>query len=50
MGTTQEFIKGFKKVLAKHPKVYARIMEQESDFYDADAVIQYAVFGKWVYG
>ena len=46
----QDIINAFEIIIIKHPKLYARLIEQEDDFYDADAVIQYAVFGEWVYG
>lgn len=43
---------GLMKLQEEHLHVYARVMSfsGEADFYDADAVIQYAIFGKWVYG
>lgn len=43
---------GLIKLQEEHLHVYARVMtfDGDADFYDADAVIQYAIFGKWVYG
>lgn len=41
---------GATKLMEEHINVIARIFEENDDFYDNDAVIQYAMFGKWVYG
>ena len=41
---------GATKLMEEHEKVMANIFEEEDDFYDNDAVIQYAIFGEWVYG
>lgn len=47
-----DICKAIAKLHDEHLNVYARIMsfDGEADYYDADAVIQYAVFGEWVYG
>lgn len=43
---------GLMKLHNEHLHVYARVLtfDGDADFYDADAVIQYAIFGEWVYG
>ena len=46
----KDIIKGFKIVMLNYPRHYANIMEENGDYYDADAVIQCAVFGNIVYG
>ena len=45
-----DIVKGLEKLYDEHLHVYARAIENDGDFYDADAVIQYAVYGEWVYG
>ena len=47
-----DIVNGLMKLQEEHLHVYARVMtfDGDADFYDADAVIQYAIFGKWVYG
>lgn len=45
-----DIVKGFEIVMLKYPKMYAAIMDETYDLYDADAVIQCAVFGDLVYG
>ena len=46
----QDIIDAFEQMIMKHPKMYARLIEGDADFYDADAVIQIAVFGELTYG
>ena len=48
----KDICKGITKLHDKHLNVYARVMafDGSADFYDADAVIQFAVFGEWVFG
>lgn len=46
----QKIIIGATTLLKEHPQVIARIFTETEDFYDTDAVIQYAIFGEWVYG
>lgn len=41
---------GGSKLMKVHPQVMQRLFDEEDDFYDNDAVIQYAIFGKWVFG
>lgn len=48
--TLEKMSKGWEMLSEQHPKVTARIIEGDYDFYDVDAVLQYAVFGEWVYG
>lgn len=47
-----DICKGLMKLHNEHLHVYARVMtfDGDADYYDADAVIQYAIFGEWVYG
>ena len=45
-----DIVKGFEIVMLKYPQLYANIMEETYDIYDADAVIQCAVFGDIIYG
>lgn len=47
-----DIVKGLEKLAEKHLHVYTRVMtfDGDADFYDADAVIQFAIFGEWVYG
>ena len=48
----KDICKGIAKLHDTRLNVYARVMafDGSADFYDADAVIQFAVFGEWVYG
>lgn len=46
----KEFEKGFRKFMEECPHNYANIMEENEDFYDADALLQTIVFGEVVYG
>ena len=48
----EDIVKGLEKLYNEHLNVYARVMsfDGDADFYDADAVMQYAVYGEWVYG
>lgn len=50
--TLDAIVKGMEKLSGEHLNVCARVMtfDGDADFYDADAVIQYAIFGEWVYG
>lgn len=48
--TLKQIIDGFKIVMLNYPKMYAAIMDKTYDLYDADAVIQCAVFGDIIYG
>lgn len=41
---------GASKLLDEHPMVMARIFAKKDDLTDADALIQYALFGEWIYG
>lgn len=45
-----DIIKGFEIVMFNYPQMYADIMTENEDFYDADAVIQCAVFGELTFG
>ena len=45
-----DIVKGFEIVMLNYPQMYANIREENYDLYDADAVIQCAVFGELVYG
>ena len=47
-----DIVKGIEKLSESHLHVYSRVMtfDGDADFYDADAVIQFAIFGEWVYG
>lgn len=42
--------KGFATFMLECPQAYARIMDEEDDFYDDDALMQVIVFGEVVYG
>lgn len=46
----EDIIKGFEIVMLNYPSMYAAIMDETYDLYDADAVIQCAVFGELTYG
>ena len=41
---------GASKLMEEHPQVMQRLLDEEDDFYDNDAIIQYSIFGEWVYG
>ena len=41
---------GATKLMEEHIDAIIRLFSQDDDFYDNDAVIQYAMFGEWVYG
>ena len=45
-----DIVKGFEIVMLNYPQMYANIREENYDLYDADAVIQCAVFGDLIYG
>ena len=45
-----DIVKGFEIVMLNYPRIYADIMEEQYDLYDADAIIQCAVFGDITYG
>lgn len=44
--------KAIRKVRKEEPEIYARVIkfDGDADMIDADCVLQYAVFGEWVYG
>lgn len=44
--------KAIRKIREVEPEIYARVIKFDgsADMIDADCVIQYAVFGEWVYG
>ena len=46
----EDIIRGFEIVMLNYPEIYASIRDESYDLYDADAVIQCAVFGEVVYG
>ena len=46
----KDIIKGFENVMYNYPTMYANIRNEDYDLYDADAVIQCAIFGEIVYG
>ena len=48
--TLQDIINGFKITMLNYPEQYAAIMTENADLYDADCVIQCAVFGELTYG
>lgn len=48
--TLDDIKNGFVIVMAKYPGMFNAIVEETGDLYDADAVIQCAIFGEIVYG
>ena len=46
----EDIKRGFALVMFNHPSMYKAIMDETFDLYDADAVIQCAVFGELTYG
>lgn len=48
--TLDDIKNGFVIVMAKYPSMFEAIVEETEDLYDADAVIQCAIFGEVVYG
>ena len=46
----EDIIKGMKIVILNYPKIYAALMDESADLFDADAVIQCSVFGDIIYG
>ena len=47
--TYKKVLKGLKIVAAKYPRIFMRIISQEYDTIDADAVIQAALLGDFLY-
>ena len=45
-----DIINGFKILIIKYPTHYANIMDENSDFYDMDALLQCSVFKDVIYG
>jgi hypothetical protein len=48
--TLEDIIRGFEIVMLNYPEQYCSLMTENDDFYDADAVIQCAIFGELTYG
>lgn len=50
--TLDRIVDAICKMAIEQPKVYGRLItfDGEADFYDADCVLQYAVYDEWVYG
>ena len=45
-----QILTGATKLMEENPVAMQRIFDGEDDFYDNDAIIQYAIFGEIVYG
>lgn len=47
-----DIVRALAKISVEYPKVYGRVMcfDGSADFYDCDCVIQFAVYGDWIYG
>lgn len=47
-----KFAEALRKIREVEPEIYARVIKFDgsADMWDADCVLQYAVFGEWVYG
>lgn len=48
--TLDDIVKGFEIVMFNYPEQYCSLMTENDDFYDADSVIQCAIFGELTYG
>ncbi|WP_407404728.1 hypothetical protein [Sodaliphilus sp.] len=50
--TLEDILTGLDLLQANNPSMWARVVENDgsADMIDCDAVLQYAVFGEWIYG